>query len=449
MGWIDNILRRNKSEMQERFVHPSARMKSVLSDVPVTTSAELDRILRVGGANQSGSLVTPEIAMQHAAVYSCVNVLGQNFGMISTVLREKKSEDVIGDAKNNPLYKVFLEAPNSWMSPYEFKELALRDRLLYGNFYAQIIRVGQTIELVPLDPRGVRAYFDENNRPKFDVTITNHGMTGETRTLDKKDIFHFRGQLSADNITGLSVIQAAKASIGLSIATQDFGAHLFKNGATFKNVFTHPQALSETAHTNLKRSLDKYRGDGQHKDFVLEEGMTITPISMSAEDSQFLETRKFQRAEIASMFNIPLHKIGDLSDAAFSNISSQERSFQTDTMNPHYVNFQEAVSRCLIEEDDRSTTKLWFMNNDALRGDTETVTSMVDSRIKNGTMSPNEARQNVYNENPREGGDEFVDVTNVNTGNIAKKPEGEEDEIADENTGLEGADANESEEETS
>lgn len=447
MGWTNIFKVGKRNEEKRGFFHPSTWMKSVLSDHPITNSADLDRFFRLGGgSNQSGSLVTPEISMQHAAVYSCVNVLGQNFGMIPTVLREKQDNDVIIDDVDHPVYKVFAESPNSWMTPYEFKELALRDRLLYGNFYAQIIKVGKTLELHPLDPRSVEASFDENNNPEYKVSFTDANRMGRTRTFPKEEIFHFRGQLSEDNITGLSIIQSAKASIGLSIATQDFGSRLFKNGAEFKHVFIHPQELSEAAHTNLQNSFSKYQGEGQHGTLILEEGMTVVPISMSPEDSQFLETRKFQRAEIASMFNIPLHKIGDLSDAAFSNITSQERSFQTDTMNPHYVNFQEAVGRCLLTSEERSTTKLWFMNNEVLRGDTEAITKMVDTRIKNGTMSPNEARVRIYTENPREGGDEYVDPTNINTGNTAKKPEGEEDEITDDNTGLEGADDNGKEE---
>ncbi|HEY0838790.1 MAG TPA: phage portal protein, partial [Vulgatibacter sp.] len=102
---------------------------------------------------------------------------------------------------------------------------------------------------------------------------------------------------------------------------------------------------------------------------ILEEGMTWTPLTMSMEDAQYIETRKFQRGEIASLFRVPPHMIGDLERATFSNIEQQSIDFVTHSLRPWLVRIEQSIVRDLLLPSERREFFPRFNVEGLLRGD--------------------------------------------------------------------------------
>jgi HK97 family phage portal protein len=243
--------------------------------------------------------------------------------------------------------------------------------------------------------------------PDYRLRYSYRRPDGSLRIYTQDEIFHMRG-LSSNGIVGLSPLSAAREVIGAAIATQAYGSRLFSNDARPGGILEHPGKIGEDAAVRLRQSWTAaHSGVGNsHKVAVLEEGMTFKALSMSAEDSQFLQTREFQVGEIARIFRIPPHMIGDLKRATFSNIEQQAIEFTTHTIRPWLVRWEQAIARDLIPDGEVFAEH----NVDALlRGDLSGRYAAYAVGIQNGWLSSNEIRS-LENLNPIEGGDEYHSV---------------------------------------
>ena len=222
----------------------------------------------------------------------------------------------------------------------------------------------------------------------YQVTLPD----GSFQSLSPGELFHIRG-LTLNGWLGISPIAYARESIGLSLATEKFGSQLFRNGAKMGGVLEHPNKIGQEAYSRLKDSFDNaYNGENSHKTAILEEGMKFTKISMTADDSQFLETRKYQRSEIASIFRVPPHMIGDLERATFSNIEQMSLEFVTFTLMPWLVRFEKAIKRDLLTPKERKEYHVKFNVASLLRGDATARSDYYHNGILDGWMTRNEAR---------------------------------------------------------
>jgi HK97 family phage portal protein len=279
-----------------------------------------------GGQSASGVIVSPQTAMQAAAVYSCVQVLSQSVGMLPLNLFTEDDKGERKIAKDHPLFELLHHQPNDWQTSVEFFEMMVASLCLRGNAYAYINRArsGRVVELLPIHPDSVRTEMSSDFQLTYYIALSGGG---EERH-DPGEIFHVRG-LTLNGWLGISPIAYARESIGLALATEKFGGQLFRNGAKMGGVLEHPGKVGEEAYKRLKNSFDEaHSGENAHKTALLEEGMKFTKISMNADDSQFLETRKYQRSEIAAIFRVPPHMIGDLEHAR-SPTSSSSRSISS------------------------------------------------------------------------------------------------------------------------
>ena len=228
-------------------------------------------------------------------------------------------------------------------------------------------------------------------------------------------MFHIAG-LTLNGFTGVSPITLQRESIGLGIAAQRFGAKLFGNGTKLGGLLSHPSHLSVEAAERIEASLKENFGgiENAHKVLVGEEGMTWTTMSMTAEDSQFLETRNYQRSEIAGIFRVPPHLIGDLTRATFSNIGKQDQAFVKHTIAPILVRIEKSVEQQLLTRDERKRFFLKYNVNALLRGDPKERAQALQIQRQNGVINANEWRE-VEDMNPREddGGDEYVTMLNM------------------------------------
>lgn len=213
-----------------------------------------------------------------------------------------------------------------------------------------------------------------------------------TVNLKPKDVLHIPG-LGFDGLVGYSPIAMAKNAIGLSIATEECGAKFFANGAAPSGVLEYPGVLKNPERVRENWNA-VYGGSGNNgKVAVLEEGMKYTPISVSPNEAQFLETRKFQIDEIARIFRIPPHMIGDLEKSSFSNIEQQSLEFVKYTLEPWLIRWEQSIMRALLSKEEKQQYFVKFNVDGLLRGDYQSRMQGYSVGIQNGFMSPNDVRE--------------------------------------------------------
>jgi HK97 family phage portal protein len=302
----------------------------------------------------------------------------------------KGAENNRAYAKKHPLWTVLHDQPNDFQTSVEFFEMMVLSLCLRGNSYAYINRTssGKVIELLPLHPDMVRVEMGAN----FNLTYTITMPDGSFKTFGVGEIFHVRG-MTLNGWLGISPIAYARESIGLALATEKFGGQLFRNGAKMGGVLEHPGKLSDAAYQRIKGSFDNATsGENAHLTQILEEGMKFSKVTMTSEDSQFLETRKYQRSEIASIFRVPPHMIGDLERATFSNIEQQSLEFVTYTLMPWLNRIEKAIKRDLLLPSERDSVEIKFSPSALLRGDASARSTYYHNGIMDGWLVRNEAR---------------------------------------------------------
>jgi HK97 family phage portal protein len=375
------------------------------------------------GASASGIIVNPQTALQAAAVYACVKVLAESVGMLPCNLYEETAQGAKRPATSHPLYPLLRDQPNEWQSSIEFMEMVVLHMCLRGNAYSYVnrSRAGDVVELLPLHPDMVRTQMGADFRLTYQVTMPDGGF----KEFAPGELMHIRG-LSINGWLGISPIAYARESIGLALATEKFGGQLFRNGAKVSGVLEHPGKLSDDASKRLRSTFDEaFSGENVHKTAILEEGLKYSKISMTGEDAQFLETRKYQRSEIAAIFRVPPHLIGDLENATFSNIEQQGLEFVNYSLMAWLVRIEKAIKRDLLRPDERKSLHVRFNVAALLRGDAMARSSYYHNGILDGWMTRNEAREAesdlgiVFN--PLEGLDE--PMMPLNMGEVGEETE--------------------------
>lgn len=381
------------------------------------------------GASSSGRRVTERTAMQMTAVYSCVRILSETLASLPLHIYES-SETNSRKATKHPLYKLLHDEPNPEMTSFIFRETLMTHLLLWGNAYAQIIRngKGEVLALYPLMPDRMRVDRDEYGQLYYEYMLSdsdaNAKESGAVR-LSTQDILHIPG-LGFDGLVGYSPIAMAKNAIGMAIATEEYGAAFFANGATPSGILTHPGVIKNPE--AMRESWSKgFAGRNSHKVAILEEGMNYTPISIAPNEAQFLETRKFQLNEIARIFRVPPHMVGDLEKSSFSNIEQQSLEFVKYTLDPWVSRFEQAMTRRLLTDDEKKKYYIKFNVDGLMRGDYQSRMNGYATARQNGWMSANDIRalENLDLISDEEGGNLYLVNGNMlplkNAGAFAKQ----------------------------
>jgi len=366
------------------------------------------------GNSISGKSVTERSAMQMTAVYSCVRILAEAVAGLPLHLYRYKDGGGKEKATDHPLYLLLHDEPNPEMSSFVFRETLMTHLLLWGNAYAQIIRngKGEIMALYPLMPNKMSVDRDENGQLYYTYTRSSEeAKTSETGRviLLPKDVLHIPG-LGFDGLVGYSPIAMAKNAIGLAIATEEYGAKFFANGAAPSGVLEHPGTIKDPSRVREAWQSQFGGSANSGKIAVLEEGMKYTPISISPEQAQFLETRKFQINEIARIFRVPPHMVGDLEKSSFSNIEQQSLEFVKYTLDPWVVRWEQSIARALLSADEKRTYFVKFNLEGLLRGDYASRMNGYATARQNGWMSANDIREleNLDRIPAEEGGDLYL-----------------------------------------
>lgn len=366
------------------------------------------------GRTTSGKNVNEMTALQTTAVYACVRILAEAIASLPIHVYKHTDEGKEQDV-NHQLYYLLHDEPNPDMTSFVFRETLMSHLLIWGNAYAQTIRDGrgQVLALYPLLPDRMTVKRDDKGElyyvyQRSEEDNPNFKDKGNI-ILKKSEVLHVPG-LGFDGLIGYSPIAMAKNAVGMTLATEEYGASFFANGANPGGVLEHPGILKDPS--KVRESWNQvYQGtNNSHKVAVLEEGMSYKTIGIPPNEAQFLETRKFQINEIARLYRIPPHMVGDLEKSSFSNIEQQSLEFVKYTLDPWVVRFEQAFQKALLLPDEKKTYFIKFNVDSLLRGDYQSRMNGYAIGRQNGWLSTNDIRR-LEDMNPlskEEGGDLYL-----------------------------------------
>lgn len=370
----------------------------------IDTPEKLEKAFGAMFQSDAGIKVSPANAMQITTVFACIKVLAESIGMLPLNLH-KSSGSRTEKITNTPLAVLLRDGPNDFMTPQEFKELIVVHLCLRGNFYAYKNKVaGRLAELLPLNPAATTPKINDNYEVSYEVKFAN----GTKETLPESDVFHVR-LFTLDGVIGLNPIQWARHALGLARATERHGSKLFQNGAQPIGGFKTDKTLKDEQYNLLKKGIDEFVGEGAYRNMILQGGLEWFQTTMTNEDSQFLETRKFQRSEICAIFRVPPHMIADLEKATFSNIEHQSLDFVRSALMPILTRIEQRINKSLTSDKDHYAK---FNANALMRGDMTARAAFYTQMVQNGALSPNEIRE-LEDMDAREGGDIYLTPLNM------------------------------------
>lgn len=362
------------------------------------------------GKSAAGVTVTEESALRYSAVYACVRILSESIAGLPLILYRQTGRNR-ERADRHPLYFLLKEQPNPDMTSFELRELLVSHVATWGNAYAQIewAENGKPLALWPLRPDRM----EKIERQDGELVYWYRRADNQLQPYPGGAIMHWRG-LGSNGLVGWSPIRLHMESIGLGLATEEYGSRFFSNGARPGVVLKHPGKLSPEALGRLKTSwASDHQGlENAHRTKVLEEGMDLTTIGIPPEEAQFLETRKFQVTEIARIFRVPPHMLADLERATFSNIEHQSIDFVVHTLRPWMVRIEQAIQRDLLTPNERGKYFVKHLADGLLRGDTLTRYQAYSIGIQNSILTPNEVREKE-DLNPVDGADDLLVPLNM------------------------------------
>lgn len=334
----------------------------------------------------SGLRVSAESSLQLSAVFRAVTLLSGHIAMLPLII---KKTGALSRVAAHPLYKLF-KKPNRWQNGFEWRQMLMGHLLLRGNAYNEIVdnAKGEILELVPLHPDRVKIEQLTNGDYRYKLTAND----GTERTLQRGQVWHLRG-LSSNGITGVSVIECARESMGLGLSAQAYGARYFANDARPSGgwISTTAKFADNAARQKFRESVQANQsGANRGKMMILDNGMEYHELGINNRDSQFLESRKFQTSDVARWFGVPLHKLADLDRATFSNIEQQSLEYITDSLLIWTEIWEAAIEDGLLF--DSENLEIEFDFNRLTRGDSGARSNFAQKAIMAGYLTRNEAR---------------------------------------------------------
>ena len=358
--------------------------------------------------NPAGVRIDAESALRATVVLACVRVLSASVAGLPLHLYRRLAGGGKELARDVPLYRVLHTTPNDWQTSYEWRETLMLHLLLHGNAYCEIRGAGESRQLIPLHPSRMKVDRLENGRLRY----TYREDRGSSTVYSQDAVMHLRW-LSDDSVNGLVPVEIASDAIGLARACEIHGASFFGNGARPGVILSTDQMLSPEAAENTRNQWERaHRGPSRaQRTAVLQGGLKISEVGGNNQESQFLESRRFQVEEVCRIYGVPPHLCGDLSRSSFSNIEQQSLDYVQNGLMPWLRRFESAITRDLLTDDE---TFAEFDVRGALRADAAGRSAFYNTMASLGVFSVNEIR-GFENLNPVDGGDIRVVPLNMQT----------------------------------
>ena len=372
--------------------------------------------------------VSPHEALSSTPVWAAVNLISGTIGSLPLVLYRELGNGGKERAGDLPLYDLLRWQPNGFQTAVEFMEMGQGHLCLRGNafFRLETNRADELIAIVPLHPDKMKLKLLGGGVIEYHYT---KGV-GTPRVFSSEEILHVKG-LSSDGLIGYSPITVSAGSIALSRAAEHYGARFFENSATPSGILSHPGKLKPEARGNIKKSWEQAHGAGkQHSVALLEEGLSWTALSVTPEQAQFLETRKFQAEEIARLFNVPPHLLMLLDRSTFSNVVEQNKSFAVNCIRPWAIRWEQAIRKSVLERFGDSSLFTEFEMDALLRPDTMARAQANQILLQNGALTIDEwrARENMNPLDSRAGEVHWMPL-NIAPVSVAEAGPSEEDAV--------------------
>lgn len=362
--------------------------------------------------------------MQLTAVFNCVRVLSESVGMLPCNLYKKTGSQRI-TAEGHTLQRLLSVAPNGYMTAQEFWELLIACLCLRGNFYAYKVKgLGGVIELLPINPDSVKPKLKDDWTVEYRVAFKSG-----TRTLTQDEIWHVR-LFSLDGLNGLNPIAYARSALNLGQTMEQHASKLFENGAVTSGVLQTNEQLTDEAFNRLKSQFrDEHMGVANaHKPMILEMGLEWKPISLNAQDTQFIESRKLTEAQICGLFRVPPHLVANMEKMTLNNIEHMGMSFVNYSLVPYLTRIEHRIQVGLLRDHEQLSHYAKFNAGALMRGDLKGRYDSYAKGINWGILSPNDCRE-LEDMNPREGGDVYLTPLNMTS-----NTEGSDDDAKDQTT---------------
>lgn len=358
----------------------------------------------IGWLTGSGMPVSEDKALTYSAVWAATRLLSGSIGYLPLDLYRRLPgggrEIVDTDSRETLVH----DSPNVEMRAMVWRALMSSQQINAGNAYAAIERdllTGLPVNLWPIHHTRVKPFHDESGRLLYEVRQEGDRPIA----YDAMDMLHIQSMVSDDGITGKGVIAAARESIGFGLATEKYGANFFQGQGIPRVVVSHPNKLSPEARMNFRKEWkDIHGGPSGDRVALLAEGATLSPLNISQEDSQFLETRQHNIEEIARWYGVPPHLLQDLRRATFSNIEELGIVFVVHSLVPWLKIWEQELWAKLLTKEEQRDHFFEFNVMGLLRGNSAGRADYFQKMLTSGVLSVNEVRA-VENYNPVENGD--------------------------------------------
>lgn len=345
------------------------------------------------GPTGAGVYVGPDSAMRATAVLACVRVLSDSVAQIPRHLYERVTQGSSNKrrATEHPIYRLLHDTPNDQMTGYDFFKFMQMHLCLRGNAYAfiELTRGGEVRALIPLHPSNVQVKRLESGEIEYKVYEKQQWVK-----YPAGKILHVKG-LSDDGVLGLSPIGEAREAVGLSLASESYGARFFGNGARPGIAIKVKGKMSADDKEKFGEDWQRrYGRGGAHRPAVLDQETDLTTFGIPPEDAQFLETRQFQVEEIARIYGVPPHMIGAVSKVTSwgTGIEQQSIGFVTYTLQPWLENWAAALGRMLLTSDERNRYFIEFLTDSLVKADIKSRYAAYWTGRQMGVLSANDIR---------------------------------------------------------
>lgn len=363
--------------------------------------------------DDSRSVVNADTAKNCSTVFSCVRIISDAVASLplKTYIADETTRNV---DKSSKLYPLLAYAPCPWMDKFAYWKFNINCLLLRGMFASIIVRnsKGEVIQLIPVNPSYIDTESTEQ-RPDGTLIFKIRDKYGAVKNYTQDQLF-FCYYETLDGITPVSPLKFAKQTIGLANNAEKYGLDTLKKGAVLPGYYSTDKPIGDNAYTRLKKDLSEFSmGDNSGRSPLLEDGLKYNTVSMTAEDMQMLETRRYQKEEICGIYGVPPHLIGDVAQAkGWSTMEQTMTEFLQLSLVPVMTRIENAITTRLIPEKDRYSKYAKFSVDGLLRGDMTARTNYYRTMHQIGAYNANETRAKEEM-NPIEGGDTYYIPANM------------------------------------
>lgn len=396
--------------------------------------------LLAAGTSPSGIAINPRTSLTWSPVWRGVNLISTSVAKLPLYIYRRDGNGKERD-RDHPAFRLLRHKANAEQTALSWKQLMIVHALLHRGGYSYIDRDGNDAprQLIPLDPT-VTFPVRENGRLWYRTEIKLHGpdQPGSPRKLHPIDVFHVMG-LSLDGLTGLSLIDVAKQSLGLGIAQERYGAIFFKNNGTPPVVLKHPKTLPPDKRIQLREQwLTMQAGiERAHLPALLENGLELQELQVKAADAQLIESKKFSLVDVANWLGTPVHKLGGEGRTAYASLEQENEAFLSECLDSWLCKIEEEAFEKLLREREKleETHLVEFLRQALVRANLAVRAAYYRTALGGRPwLTQNEVR-GMENLNPVEGGDEILEPLNMGKGGAdnEEKPSQTNSELSEAN----------------